>query len=217
MDPSITPLTTGKYMQSHGYAIRNAGTAWDGIPNCLKHFGMTDVQRVDKMADVYKLCAKGYVGVFLFGAGSRGGVTWTTSGHYIAITGYKEQNGKHYFKTFDCGGRKHDGWYCYETTMKGLIPRIWLGKIKPTESLKKPTIKYDGTIPTATIKYGSTGTNAKNLQKFLNWYGGWKLTVDGKIGDKTIEKLRLFQSTEGLTADGVYGAKSVAKAKNYKK
>ena len=61
LNPTITPLTTGKYMQTHGYAIRNQGTAWNGIPNCLKAFGATDVRQVDKMADVFSLMSKGYV------------------------------------------------------------------------------------------------------------------------------------------------------------
>lgn len=80
-------------MQSHGYAIRNNGTAWAGIPSALKAFGVKDVKQVDKMADVWALMAKGYVGEFLFSAGSRGGICWTTSGHYIAVTGYKVKNG----------------------------------------------------------------------------------------------------------------------------
>lgn len=151
LNPKITPLTTGKFMQTHGYAIRNNGTAWAGIPACLKHFGATKVQEVVNMTDVFDLVSKGYVGVFLMRKGTKGGVTWTTSGHYIAVTGYKHKNGKHYFRTFDSGGRKHDGWYCYETTMKGLIPKIWLCKVsapKPVKPVPKPTPKgYTGKFP----------------------------------------------------------------------
>ena len=216
INPSITPLVTGNFMKKHGYAIRNNGTAWNGIPACLKAYGAKDVRQVDKMADVYSYCSKGYVGVFLFRKGTKGGVTWTTSGHYIAVTGYKHKNGKHYFKTFDSGGRKHDGWYCYETTMKGLVPRIWLCKVAP-QKIAKPTGKYSGAIPTPTIKSGSKGDNVKLLQKFLNWYHpAWKLTEDGKAGDKTINATASFQHAEGITADGVFGKASYAKANAYK-
>lgn len=221
INPSITPLTTGKYMQSHGYAIRNNGTAWAGIPACLKAFGAQDVRQVDKMADVFKYCAKGYVGVFLFRGGSKGGITWTTSGHYVAVTGYTYQNKKHYFRTFDSGGRKHDGWYCYETHMRGLIPRIWLCKIptpKPAKPLPKPKPTYTGKLPAVKLKKGSKGEHVKLWQKFLNWYRpAWKLHVDGKFGNNTAKATKAFQRNEKLTADGVVGAKTLARAKTYLK
>lgn len=217
INPKITPLTTGSYMQKHGYAIRNNGTAWNGIPACLKAYGASDVRQVDKMADVFKYCAKGYVGVFLFSKGTKGGVTWTTSGHYVAVTGYKYQNKKHYFRTFDSGGRKHDGWYCYETQMKGLIPRIWLCKIPTPKPITKPTTKYTGSIPKPTLRKGSKGDSVKALQKFLNWYHpAWKLTVDGKFGAHTVSAVKAWQKVEKLTMDGVYGKKSYARALTYK-
>ena len=219
INPKITPVTTGNFMKSHGYAIRNNGTAWNGIPACLKHFGAQDVRQVDKMTDVFKLCSKGYVGVFLFRKGTKGGVTWTTSGHYVAVTGYKYQNKKHYFRTFDSGGRKHDGWYCYETQMKGLIPRIWLCKIptpKPFKPLPKPSPTFTGKLPAVAIKKGAKGDNVKLWQKFLNWYyPAWKLTVDGKFGNHTDSATKMFQKNEGLTSDGIVGAKTIAKAKTY--
>lgn len=216
INSSITPLTTGKYMRSHGYAIRNNGTAWAGIPACLKAFGATDVRQVDKMSDVFDLMSKGYVGVFLFRKGTRGGVTWTTSGHYIAVTGYKHANGKHYIRTFDSGQRRHDGFFCYETNMKGLLPRIWLCRITP-EVINKPTGKYSGTIPTPTLKRPSKGDNTKNLQKFLNWYHpAWKLAEDCIFGNATENALTSFQRTEGITPDGIYGKNSYAKASAYK-
>lgn len=217
INPKITPLTTGAYMQKHGYAIRNNGTAWAGIPACLKAFGASDVRQVDAMADVFKLCSKGYVGVFLFRGGTRGGVTWTTSGHYVAVTGYRYQNKKHYFRTFDSGGRKHDGWYCYETQMRGLIPRIWLCKVPTPKPITKPTTKYTGAIPTPPVKKGSKGVAVQLLQKFLNWYHpAWKLTVDGKFGSHTASALKAWQKVEGLTVDAVFGKKSYARALTYK-
>lgn len=216
VDGKTTPLDTMKYMQSHGYAIRNNGTAWNGIPNCLKAFGVKDVQEVPNMAKCWELMSKGYVGVFLFRAGSRGGVTWTTSGHYVAVTGYKYQNGKHYVYTRDSGGRNHTGWYAYETTMRGLIPRIWLGKVTPPQPIKKPTGSYAGPIPQPTIKVGSKGDNVKNLQKFLNWYHpAWKLKVDGICGNATANAVREFQRAEGITADAIYGKNSRIKAEAY--
>ncbi len=219
INPKITPVTTGSYMKSHGYAIRNNGTAWNGIPACLKHFGAQDVRQVDKMTDVFKLCSKGYVGVFLFRKGRKGGVTWTTSGHYVAITGYKYQNKKHYFRTFDSGGRRNDGFFCYETQMKGLIPRIWLCKVTKDapKPIKKPTGKYSGAIPNPTLKKGSSGPEVTKLQKFLEWYHPqWKFKHYGTFGANSHACVKAFQYAEGLTPDGVFGKKSYAKAKAYK-
>ena len=216
VDGKTTPLDTMKYMQKHGYAIRNNGTAWAGIPACLKAFGVQNVQEVPNMTKCWELMAKGYVGVFLFRSGKRGGVTWTSSGHYIAVTGYKYENGKHYVYTRDSGGRNHTGWYPYETTMKGLIPKIWLGYVAPPKPLPKPTGKYSGTIPAPTLKRGSKSDGVKALQNFLNWYGNFGLKVDGIFGSGTEDATSRFQSSEGITADGIYGKNSYAKANAYK-
>lgn len=219
VDGKTNPWDVALYMKSHGYAIRNNGTAWAGIPAAMKHFGLTDVKNVEKMSDVFSYLSKGYCAVFLFRAGTRGNITWTTSGHYVAVTGYKVQNGKHYLYTRDSGGRDHTGWYAYETQMRGLIPQVWVGKV-PTKTAPKPagkpTGKYSGVIPVPTIKKGVKGDNVKNLQKFLNWYCKANMKVDGIAGNVTCGYLKLFQSTEGITADGIYGKISQSKANAYK-
>ena len=85
---------------------------------------MKNVKEQSTMNDAFKVMAKGHMAVILFRGGTRGGITWTTGGHFLAATGYKVENGKHYLYMRDPGGRDHDGWYCYETTMRGLIPAI---------------------------------------------------------------------------------------------
>ena len=215
VDGKTTPWDVAKYMQKHGYAIRNNGTAWAGIPAAMKHFGLTDVKNVEKMSDVFSYLSKGYCAVFLFRAGTRGNITWTTSGHYVAVTGYKVQNGNHYLYTRDSGGRDHTGWYAYETQMRGLIPQVWVGKV-PTKIVPKPTGKYSGVIPVPTIKKGVKGDNVKNLQKFLNWYCKANMKVDGIAGGITCGYLKIFQATEGISDDGIYGKVSQSKANAYK-
>lgn len=135
-----TPISCMKYMQKHGYAIRNQGTAWAGIAPCMRACGLVDVKNVEKMSDVFSYLSKGYCAIFLFRAGSRGGITWTTSGHFVAVTDYKVKGGKHYLYTRDPGGRDHTGWYCYETQMRGLIAQVWVGKVPE----KKPAAKSGG-------------------------------------------------------------------------
>ncbi len=81
--------------------------------------------------------------------------------------------------------------------------------------------KYSGTFPKLPsrgyFKKGDTGIQVKRLQKFLNWFGGYGLVIDGEIGDKTISAVGKFQSATGLVVDKKFGAKSLAKAKTVKK
>lgn len=79
----------------------------------------------------------------------------------------------------------------------------------------KPKGKYTGVIPQPTLEYKDKGKGVKQLQQFLTWYG-IKTDADGEFGNATKTSLIIFQLTEGLTPDGVYGPKSQAKAKTYK-
>lgn len=92
---------------------------------------------------------------------------------------------------------------------------------KPAKKEEKVAEKYSGTFPKLPergyFEDGDDGTQVKNLQKFLNWYGGYGLKVDGIVGPKTITAVKKFQKAEKLTADGLFGAKSLAKAKAVKK
>nr|DAW81107.1 MAG TPA: SH3 domain protein [Caudoviricetes sp.] len=140
---NITPRTLRKYMVSQGFATRGHGTLWDGITKTLKHYGFDVVTPniASDMSAAWKELNKGNRGgVLLFKAGRRGGVTWTSGGHYVAFTAYKVKNGKHYFYTKDSGGRHNDGWHCYEDTMKGLLPKIWIVKLPTPKPGKYYTV-----------------------------------------------------------------------------
>jgi hypothetical protein len=214
-------------MVEQGFATKGHGTTWNGITKTLEHYGFkVETPNINSsMTAAWNLLNKTGApkqGVLLFRGGSRGGVRWTNGGHYVAFLDYRVTNGKHYFYTKDSGGRHHDGWYCYETTMRGLLPKIWIVTAKPNTPTPKPTPKpkkgtYTGTIPTPTIKKGTKGDKVKALQKFLNWYGGYGLVVDGACGKNTVNAIKKFQSAEGIKADGIYGKNSYAKAKAYKK
>ena len=90
-----------------------------------------------------------------------------------------------------------------------------------TESITKKLIKsaYKEAFPVVppVIKIKSTGEQVKKLQKFLNWYGDYGLTVDGDCGEKTTKAIKMFQKAEKLTVDGEFGPKSLAAAKTIKK
>ena len=85
-----------------------------------------------------------------------------------------------------------------------------------------PTKKaYTGTFPVLPsrgyFKIGDKGTQVKTLQKFLNWYGNYKLEVDGDFGVKTLAAVKDFQKKTKLVVDGLFGKNSLAKAKTIKK
>lgn len=89
---------------------------------------------------------------------------------------------------------------------------------EPPKPLPKPKPTYTGKLPAVKLKKGSKGEHVKLWQKFLNWYRpAWKLYVDGKFGNNTAKATKAFQRNEKLTADGVVGAKTLARAKTYLK
>lgn len=231
---NLTPKDVRKYMVQ--FATKGHGTLWKGITQGLEHetykttlekFGYNvHWNEKDSMSTIWKVLKTSLKrGVILFGS-SKGGtskITWTTGGHYIAFLDWKYENGDYWFYLKDSGGRNHTGWYSYKKHMAGDVRNVWIcTSLKSTpKPTPKPTPsrkgKYTGVIPTPTLKSGSSGDRVKNLQKFLNWYGKYGLTVDGKFGSKTASALKAFQKAEKITADGIYGKNSQAKAKVYKK
>lgn len=141
--PNITPSETGKYMNSKGYAIANAGSTWAGMTETLRHYGVECTYlSYPSPSTVWEHMNKGnrYI-IILFGGGTQGGITWTAGGHYVAATGYKIENNKHWFYTRDSGGRKNDGWHCFEDTMSSLACAFWVC----TSSAQAAKFKGDST------------------------------------------------------------------------
>lgn len=60
---------------------------------------------------------------------------------------------------------------------------------------------------------GDTGEEVKRLQRFLRWYTGLNISVDGSVGRQTIEAVKRFQGREKLSVDGCFGEKCLARAK----
>ena len=55
------------------------------------------------------------------------------------------------------------------------------------------------------LKYGSSGSDVKKLQTYLNQVGNYGLDVDGQYGPKTQEAVKKYQSSNNLTVDGIAG------------
>lgn len=182
---NLTPKDVRKFMVK--YATKGQGTLWNGITNGLEHYGYNvHWRQADTMKDIYKVLSKSLKrGVILFGS-SRGadGTVWTTDGHFIAFTAYKIEKGKHWFYLKDSGGRKHDGWYCYEKSMKGDVRQVWIctslkSATKSTTTAKKTTTSTK--TSTATKKPATAAkkapTSADKLlakMKELAWAYGTK-------------------------------------------
>lgn len=75
-----------------------------------------------------------------------------------------------------------------------------------------PSLPYNGKLPKGVVKKGTKGSDAKAVQKFLNWSIHAGLKVDGTVGKKTVRAIKSFQKTHGLKADGVFGKATKAKA-----
>lgn len=61
-----------------------------------------------------------------------------------------------------------------------------------------------------TLRYGARGDAVVLLQQRLKQWGYYAGNVDGVFGDATLRAVRLFQSRNGLTADGVVGPQTWA-------
>jgi len=59
---------------------------------------------------------------------------------------------------------------------------------------------------TVTLRQGSSGPYVTNLQNALNSFNGASLNVDGYFGAKTKYAVQAFQTTQGLSPDGVVGS-----------
>lgn len=63
---------------------------------------------------------------------------------------------------------------------------------------------------TMTLRRGSTGTPVMKMQEALNACTGSTLVLDGKFGPATTGIVKNFQTSKGLVADGLVGAKTKA-------
>lgn len=221
-----TPNDLRPYMLK--FAVAGQGTKWEGITQTLKHLGHTNVVRVynDPMSVAFKELNKGNrIGIILFKSGKApNGVRWTSCGHYVAFTDYKYSDGKHLFYTKDSGGRKHDGWYSYERSMKNCVFKMWIvERINPAVAPTPvtPAVTPDGKL----VEDGVGGkATAKAMQRFFGtpqdgmlggqskaqrkYYTAMTAVKYGKGGSPCVKAM---QKWLGVAQDGVWG-KATSKA-----
>jgi hypothetical protein len=97
----------------------------------------------------------------------------------------------------------------YSSVDVGTDNKVGTSSVKSTSSGRSNPY----TVPTGTLKRGSSGSTVKWLQYELNQ---WKSTLkeDGDYGAKTEAQVKAYQKSHGLTADGVAGTKTIAKLKS---
>lgn len=183
-----TPKKVRPYMVNQGFATKGHGTLHSGITKTLKHYGLASRMHGGMQSafnDLSKIPKGRRAGIILFRLGSKGGITWTSSGHYVAYLDYKvDSKGNHWFYTKDSGARKNDGWFCYETQMQGLIKEIWTvelpepkkGKYYTVGKTYKVVAGVNVRTGASSIKYRKVGflkkgTEVKCLQTSKN--GRW--------------------------------------------
>lgn len=225
-----TPENLRPYMLKHGYAIAGQGTTWNGMTQTLHHLGYENVRYITEstpMKDAFAELNKGNrIGIILFYGGyskrykkwyrTPDGTVWTASGHYIMFGSYKYENGKHWFYLKDSGGRKHDGWYSYETSMKGCVGQMWIVERTGVQTTGAPgKLTVDGIGGSATIKAlqnhlrvyadGLITGQDRNLKKF---YPALKAVSfsDNPKGSPTV---KVLQANLGISPDGILGKTTI--------
>lgn len=76
---------------------------------------------------------------------------------------------------------------------------------KPTPPVKTPTAP----APTTTLQPGDTGADVKTLQRALKALGFSPGKPDGDYGPATKQAVEKFQTSKGLTSDGIVGPKTL--------
>ena len=62
----------------------------------------------------------------------------------------------------------------------------------------------------ALSKYGSTGSEVRQIQTKLKRWGYYNGNIDGIYGSQTLKAVKEFQKKNGLTVDGIAGQKTLA-------
>ena len=155
---------------------------------------------IGTMPDILGVCVlmKGHIGVYI-----GNGEVIEAKGHNYGVVKTKLK-GRGWTKWCKCP------YIIYDTEEKATPAK------KPATNKKT----YSGTLPKlpkdGSIKSGVKGGKVKKLQRFLNWYGNYKLAIDGKCGPLTVQAIRKYQSAEELSVDGKFGPLSLKAAQKYK-
>ena len=160
VNTAVTPWEVAQWLSSHGYASNGDGTYWSGIKAALQAYGF-NVNWHNSISQLFSDLSNGQYGILLFKRGTVGGVTWTLGGHFVAVRDYKVVGGEHWFYIGDPGQRNHDGWYCYERHMKGLILQCWSCVASGSQPQARPSAPVQSTGGTTYTVNSAIGLNVR--------------------------------------------------------
>lgn len=211
----LTPKQCRKFMVQ--YARCGMGTLHIGIVKGMEHYGYNVHWRhKDSMSTIFTTLKQSLKrGVLLFGK-KKGpdGTVWTTSGHYISFVDYKvKKNGTHWFYLKDSGGRHHDGWWCYEKSMRYDIKEVFIATSYASVDKEVVDNKYEKVIDISYAqskaldwkKVKADGIDGVIVRCGYRGYGSGKLKEDDmymthiKGAQKEGLKLGVYMFTEGIT------------------
>ncbi len=96
--------------------------------------------------------------------------------------------------------------YLNNLNIDGVIgSRTWDVLIQQFKDLDNPMPEINRSG--STLRIGSQGLGVQKIQEYLNdlLNPSPNLSVDGRFGQRTADAIRRFQTTQGLTADGIVG------------
>jgi peptidoglycan hydrolase-like protein with peptidoglycan-binding domain/spore germination protein YaaH len=96
----------------------------------------------------------------------------------------------------------------------GIAGSNTLGKLyatsgSPGESDQNSRSDSTVNVITKTLRLGARGSDVKALQQLLTQHGFPVGSIDGVFGNRTLEALKSFQKSRGLTADGIAGKRTL--------
>lgn len=72
------------------------------------------------------------------------------------------------------------------------------------------------TVPDPTIRLGSVGTEVRELQSEMRFWGWYAASIDGSCGPVTVDGIKRLQTAVKVSADGVYGSVTAGAYKVWK-
>ena len=219
---AYTPKTIQPYMVQFAES-RGNGTYHYGIPTAMKHYGLTEVSEHSTMQKLWEQLRKGgRIAILLMGSRSAGSkkVHWTGSGHFVEVSAYKEEGGKHWVYVKDSASTSsyRNGWITYEDNIKGACLKCWSGKLNG--SLSTATAPIVGITPDGKLTIDGIGgiSTVKAMQRFFGtvqdgviggqnqslakWYPALKSVKYGKGGSPCIKNMQRWL---GIPQDGIWG------------
>lgn len=212
-----TPATIQPYCKQYADPNGN-GTYHNGIPAMMKHYGMTEVKEHDTMPQLFAELAKGNrVAILLMGSRPGGSkrVRWTSSGHFIAATGYKK-SGSHdmlYIKDSNSSTSARNGWLSYQESLKGDCLKVWSGKLngapyQPTPIDDDAKLAIDGIGGINTVRHfqnylSVTMTDGITIREDLQKYVPSLTAYEYGNGSPTVKAMQRWLGLSN--PDGLWG------------